>query len=271
MPELSDITQLILKHLPPSADLPRVRPLDDRSARWCLALDRHGSIISTADQSADATVASDIAHVQAAAISLRPNGRAIFLIPNTEGIVTESILEALTSNDLTRILTESVLDHTFILARGERPTDQERTTDRIATIARIESTSIEILKLDQAAKNYPHLHLLVKQQPPSRGWADMQPGTTWEALTLHDGHSNQSLLIAFTSLVKAVAFMQPAVLAGAIHDVNKIPRFDTERMIGGQHPLIINPVFERLREDHRFNFDSPAIEIDPAVALKSNE
>jgi hypothetical protein len=280
MPELLDITQLILKHLPPSADLPRVRPLDDRSARWCLALDRQGSIISAADQSADATVASDIAHVQSAVASLRPNGRAIFLIPNTEGIATESIIEALTSNDLTRILTESVLDHTFILARGERPTDQssplryedlrERTTDRIATMAQIESTSIEILNLDQAVRCYPHLHLLVKQDPPSRGWDDMPPDTIWDAMTVHDAQSNQNVLLAFTSLVKAVAFMQPAVLAGVIHGVNKLPRFETERIIGG-HLLIINPVFERLREDQRFNFDSPSIEIDPALAMKSNE
>jgi hypothetical protein len=270
MPELLDLTQLILKHLPPSADLPRVRPLDDRSARWCLALDRQGSIISVDDSEVDAAVASGIAHVQDAATSLRPNGRAIFLIPNTEGIATESIVEALTANDLTRILIESVLDHTFILARGERPTDQERTTDRIATIARIESEAIEILAIDQAAQRYLHLQVLVKQQPPSRGWADMQPNTTWEALTIQDADSDQFLLVAFTSLVKAVAFLQPAVLADVVHGINKMPRFETERIIGGQY-FIINPVFEALRENQRFNFDSPMFKIDPFLAMKSNE
>ncbi len=271
MPELSEITQLILKHLPPSADLPRVRPLDKRSARWCLALDRQGSIISSADRFADATVTSDIAHVQDAATSLRPNGRAIFLIPNTEGIATESIIEALTANDLTRILTESVLDHTFILARGERPTDQERTTDRIATIAQIDVSSIELVPAQVAAQKHPHLHLLVRQHPPSRGWADMQPNTTWQAVTLHDTQSDQVALLAFTSLVKATAFMQPAVLADVIHGVNKMPRFETDWLIDRSPAFIINPAFERLREDPRFDFNSPPIEIGPALALKSNE
>jgi hypothetical protein len=271
MPELLDITQLILKHLPPSADLPRVRPLDARSKRWCMALDRQHAIKTSSTNDVDATVASDIVHVQDAVASLRPNGRAIFLIPNKVGVTTELLTEALISNGLTRILTESVLGDSFILVRGERPTDQPRTTDRIATIAQIESAAIEILNLDQAAQRYPQVHLLVRQQPPSRGWADRQPGTTWEALTLQDAHSNQSLLIAFTSLVKAVAFMQPAALAGAIHGVNKMPRFGTERTIGWRHPLIINPVFETLREDPRFDFNSPSIEIDPALALKSNE
>ena len=285
MPELADITQLILKHLPPSADLPRVRPLDDRARRWCLALDRQHGMASTGELVVDATVASDLAHLPAAVASLRPNGRAIFLIPNAEGVTTESIVEALASNGLKRILAESVLDHSFILARGERPTDQLRTTDRMASIAQVHPL-IELFAPIDAAQRYSHLHLLVKQQPPSRGWDDMQPGTTWEAITAHDAQSNQSVLIAFTSLVKAVAFMQPAVLAGAIHDVNKLPRFETARMIGWSHALLINPTFEALRDawrptdvpverrawaDPRFDFDSPPLSIDPALALKSNE
>src|SRR5512135_1974218 len=115
MPEVLDITQLILKHLPPSADRPRVCPLDDRSHRWCLALDRQRSIQLAKDTNVDATVASDIVHVEAAVKTLRPNGRAIFVIPNGDHIVTEDIIAALTINGLTRLLTESVLDHSFVL------------------------------------------------------------------------------------------------------------------------------------------------------------
>ena len=37
----------------------------------------------------DATVASDIAHVPNAVNLLRPNGRAIFVIPNRDHIATE--------------------------------------------------------------------------------------------------------------------------------------------------------------------------------------
>ena len=271
MPELLDITQLILKHLPPSADLPRVCPLDDRSHRWCLALDRQRSIQIAKDTNVDATVASDIVHVQAAVKSLRPNGRAIFVIPNSDHIATEDIISALTISGLTRILTESVLDHSFVLARGERPTDQERTTDRIAVIAQVEPTAIELLAPIDAARRFLHLHLLVMQQPPARGWDDVQPDTTWEALSLQDTHSRQTVLLAFTSLVKAVAFMQSAVLAGAIHGVNKMPRVAAERLISWPYALMINPVFEVLREDSRFDFKSPSISIDPALALKSNE
>ncbi|HZY45312.1 MAG TPA: hypothetical protein VFF70_11235 [Anaerolineae bacterium] len=271
MPELRDITQLIVKHLPPSADLPHVRPLDDRSKRWCMALNRQHAIKTSSTADVDATVTSDVAHARAAFTYLRPNGRAIFLIPNKAGVTTELLVEALSSNGLTRILTESVLGDSFILARGERPTDQSRPTDRIAAIARIDASSIEILNLDQAAHRYPHVHLLVRQDPPSRGWDDRQPNATWQAVTLHDTQSDQVALLAFTSLVKATAFMQPAVLADVIQGVNKLPRFETGRLIDRAEAVIINPAFGTLREDQRFDFNSPAIKIDPALGLKSNE
>jgi hypothetical protein len=271
MPELLEITQLILKHLPPSADRPRVRPLDDRSRRWCLALDRARDVQLIAESDCDAVVASDIVLVQNATSILRPNGRAIFLVPNTEQVALETLIEALTSAGLVRILAEPVLGDAFLLARGECPTEHQRPTDRIAAIAQLEASPIVIADLLEIVGRYPHLHLLVEQQPPSRGWDDKPPGAIWHALTVRDVQSNQIVLPVFTSLPKAVAFMQPAILAGAIKTINKLPRFESDRLLEWRKSIIVNPTFAALREDPRFDFNSPPLEVDPLQALKSNE
>lgn len=53
--------------------------------------------------------------------------------------------------------------------------------------------------------------------------------------------------MAFTSLVKAVAFMQPAVLAGLIHDVNQMGKFRRETVEAWGRPVLVNPALDDLR------------------------
>ena len=164
-----------------------------------------------------------------------------------------------------------MLDNAFWLARGERPTEQVRTTDRIAAIAQVAATPVVVLEVGEATRRYPHLHLLVRQDPPSRGWDDLEPGTTWQAVTVREIDTDRVALLAFTSLTKAVAFMQSAVLAGIIQNVNKMPRFAKENFGKWQMPLIVNPAFETLHADARFQVDAPALQVDPMAAMKSQE
>ncbi len=271
MPELVDIVTLILKHLPPSASLPNVRACDERGRRWSMALERQGYITLADQRPFDGVIASDIAFAAEAAALLRPNGRAIFLIPNTEDVTGEALADALASAGFVRALTETVLDNAYVLARGERPTEQIRTTDRIAAIAQVSTGAVTVIELEEAERQYWSLHLLVRQHPPSRSWDDRQPNTSWQAITVRDDKTDRVVLLAFTSLVKAVTFLQPAVLARAIQNVNKLPRYEMKHFRQWNVPLIVNPVFEALREDSRFVFDAPLLEVDPLGAMRSNE
>ncbi len=271
MPELLDITTLILKHLPPSASIPNVQVCDEHSRRWSMSLERQGHITLDDDRPIDGVLASELSFAPKAVSVLRPNGRAIFLVPNTVDISPEAVIQTLTEAGLVRILIEAVLDDAYLLARGERPTEHARPTARIAAIAQLTANAIEVTEAAEIAKQYQSLHLLVRQDPPTRGWTDAQPDLTWQAITVRDTQIDRVVLLAFTSLTKAVAFMQPAVIAGAISNVNKLPRYEMDQFLKWNLPLIVNPTFEALREDQRFDFQSPSLEIDPFAALRSHE
>src|SRR5512147_2960480 len=146
MPEFFDIAQLILKHLPPSADLPNVYACDEHSRRWSMALERQGHITLNEQHVIDGVLASDLSYTVEALQRLRPNGRAIFLLPNTADVASEAVIRTLTSTGFVRILTEAVLDDAYLLARGERPTEQPRPIERMATIAGESSSRVEAIE-----------------------------------------------------------------------------------------------------------------------------
>ena len=83
----------------------------------------------------------------------------------------------------------------------------------------------------------------IRQTPNKPAWA-LKPGETveWHALALADG--GDPLLLAFSSLPNAVAFMQPAVVAGTIKDVNKVAKFS--RAVAQDWRLLVNPPLEAL-------------------------
>jgi hypothetical protein len=67
--------------------------------------------------------------------------------------------------------------------------------------------------------------------------------------------------------VKAVAYMQPAVLAGAIVGVNKVAKFPAGAAAGWPLPLLLNPSFEALREAPA----GPPLRVEPALAITGEE
>jgi len=260
---MSDIVELIAKHLPPSADRVRVRPLDMPARAWATALTAEHFVRLCDEGECDATLAADLALVSQ--VRLRPGGRAIFLLSGETRSLSD-LAAILSEAGFTRILTEPVLGGAFVLARGEPRSD---VADRSAEVAAL-GTDLTVARSVQPLPHY--LHLLVHQEPPSRGWEQPDPASiTWDAVTVRHKATGESVLLGFASLVKAVAFMKPAVLAGAIPNINKMPRYRGETVARWGVPVMVNPAFEVLREDHRYDFGSPPLRVDPRLEDKVRE
>ena len=269
MADLSQIAELITKHLPPSADRVRVRPLDEPGRVWAAALGVECLVMNEAAE-CDATLAADLGLLPH--LTLRPGGRAIFLLSNETRPLSD-LATVLAAAGLIRILTEPVLDGACVLARGEQPSMDSAATwrvpDRNAVLAAL-GMDVTVIPAGQPLPRY--LHLLVHQEPPSRGWEPSDPGpVTWDAVTIRRKATDEPVLLGFSSLVKAVAFMKPAVLAGAMPGVNMLPRYRGETAAGWGIALLVNPAFEALRDDSRYEFGSPPLRVDPRLEDKVRE
>lgn len=263
---------VMAKHLPPSASNLRLLDLDGRSGGM-LAKSRAdiqvtrlpAARLQAAPLGAnciDAIVAYDIAPtaalLQSALDILRPGGRFIALQPS--GNVSEKHALALSACGFVRILVEPALDGIGVLLRGEK---SHLTADVMARIQGVASADADALTLDGFRGRY--IHLLVQRRPNKPAWA-LMPGETfrWRAAAVHRGE--EWALLGFSSLPKAVAFLQPAVLAGAIHDINKVGKFS--RATAGQWTwdLIINPTLDAIAGGQL-----AYLEIDPATAEAPDE
>jgi hypothetical protein len=174
--------------------------------------------------SADAVTALDIpldaALLGSALAALRPGGRFIYI--STQGAAGPEWVNTLTDAGFTRILVEPAFESSGVLARGEKPHTAQATLARIAQTAARDDSAPGL-----AAYSGRYVHLLIRQTPNKPAWA-LTPGerVSWEAAALDSGDG--PALLAFSSLPKAVAFMQPAVLAGHISGVNKVGKFSRE-------------------------------------------
>lgn len=263
MPELREMAQVIARHLPPSAERVRVCPLDAPSRAWAAALAAENFAVLCEEDECDATLAADLTLVSL--VRLRPGGRAIFLLPG-EARSLPDLAAILAEAGFTRILAEPVLGGAFTLARGE---PRSTVLDRPAE-ARAPGADLTSARPDQPLPRY--LHLLVHQEPPARGWE--QPGAasiSWEAMTVRDRTNAQPVLLGFSSLVRAVAFMKSAVLESAIPNINKLPRYRGETVAGWGLPVMVNPTFEVLCADTQYEFGTPPLRVDPRLEDKVRE
>jgi hypothetical protein len=162
-----------------------------------------------------------------------------------------------------------------VLLRGERPHTTTDTLERIQQVARGDGDT-----LDFAAYKGRYVFLLVRQTPNKPAWK-LQPGEaiTWHAAAVESPPSllsvvgtlyatsapnaNAVTVLAFSSLPKAVAFMQPAVMSGLIKDVNKVARFSREMAQTWSWSLLLNPTLDLL-EGRRLVFIS--VDVDSAEA-----
>jgi len=192
--------------------------------------------------------------------ALRPGGRLIIidlaLVPGRDQV------ERLAGAGYTRILVEAVSDDSSAgaLLRGEKA---HTTADTLARI-RVAAQHDDLLT-DLDAYPGRYLHLLIRQTPNKPAWA-LRPDEAldWHAVAVM--LDDQPALLAFSSLAKAVAFMQPAVLAGHIRDMNKVGKFSAQTARAWTLPLLLNPD-HALLADHAQRL----VPVDPATAEQPDE
>lgn len=244
----------LLKHLPPSAARLQLLDWSDGTLgeelpdwRADLEITRCRSEAAVAPDSADAIIAFDQAlnadALAAGLRALRAGGRLIAVDP--VGTLDSTYLARLESAGYTRILVEAAIDDPNVadapigvLLRGEKPHTTADTLARVQIGAARDSSSG--MGVDLAAYAGKYVHVLIRQTPNRPAWASVPDADIiWEAAALSD---EPLTLLAFSSLPKAVAFMQSAVLRGQIIGVNKIAKFSAERArLVWTHPARINP------------------------------
>lgn len=240
--------EAMAKHLPPSAAALRLIDVNGAAGDTLSTLRADLDLVAVnGDQwtleteCADAVVAygRDLDHdlLGAAMKALRPGGRLV--VVNPYGSVDEERVKQLESAGYTRILVETGIEcplPTGVLMRGEKP---HVTTDTLERIQLVASKDDEAVDFNDYKGRY--IHLLIVQTPNKPVWALSEGETVqWQAVTVNGA------MLAFSSLPKAVAFMQPAVLAGTISGVHKVAKFSKATAQGWTQPVMLNPAPEIL-------------------------
>ena len=260
----AELIALMLKQLPPSAsELTLLDVGGHCSAQFMVQRrdlnSRSVHCLPTGTSDADAIVALDqplsADFLTAACACLRPGGRLI--IGWRHGSPSAQQQLTLEGAGFVRILIE--VQGEALLLRGERPHDAESSLERIRQVADGDVVT------DPSSWPGRYVHLLVKQTPDRPPWA-LREGEAlrWQALTV--GAGGEQKLLAFSSLPRAVAFLQPAVLQGSIRDVNKVGKFARETARNWSLRLLLNPAPDVL-EQHM----TGKVDVDPATAAASDE
>jgi hypothetical protein len=261
------------KHLPPSGATLHLLDLDGQASPVLTNL-RADLAVQTATpetlpaESVDAVVAfgGEVAEqtLVAALHALRRGGRLIITNPDGEPNATQvQMLERL---GYTRILVQAGVECPMpvgVMMRGEKPHITEDTLERIDDVAAGDD-AVALNLADVAAYRGRYLYLLVQQSPNKPVWKlTPQDVITWQAVTIA---GEPPTLLAFSSLPRAVSFMQPTVLAGRIRDVNKVAKFSKATAQTWTLPVLLNPTVDAL-DAHTLG----RISIDPATAESSDE
>ena len=190
--------------------------------------------------------------------ALREGGRLIALQPR--GAVNERHWRLLQDHGYVRMLIEPALDELGVLIRGEKPHATTDTRARIQSVAHGDGDA-----LDVAHFRGRYFHLLIQQHPNKPVWK-LAPGEeiAWRAAAIR--RDSTPVLLGFSSLPKAVGFMQPAVLAGFISDINKVGKFKVERARALEWSIILNPTLDSLRSQAL-----AFVDIDPSLAEAPDE
>lgn len=252
-PRLSRLLiEAMAKHLPPSAS--RLRVLDINGAA--------GAVLASLRQDLDVqAISGDVGQWSSAVVppasydavvaygyalnavflalvldALRPGGRLIVVNPNGE--VMPALGQQLEQNGYVRILVETAAEcplPTGVLMRGEKAHSTADTHERVLVAAAQDADA-----LDWSAYKGHYVHLLIAQTPNKPAWR-LLPGEviTWSAAAVESLHGQT--LLAFSSLPKAVAFMQPSVMEGRISGVNKVAKFSRAAAMAWAHPFLLNP------------------------------
>ncbi|MBK8026752.1 MAG: hypothetical protein IPK19_36550 [Chloroflexi bacterium] len=197
----------------------------------------------------DAVVSFDVALAEPflgdALRLLRPGGRLITvdsaIDPDTQAVST---LEA---SGYVRILVETGAECPLPvgrLARGEKSHVNDDTRARV----RVALMDNRLAPADLAAFRGRYVHLLIRQTPNLPVWKlERGQRIEWNAVALR--HDDQPVLLAFSSLPAAVAFMQEAVLKGTIRDVNKVAKFKRPSAQDWNRPVLLDARADQFQSD----------------------
>ena len=253
------------KHLPPSATHLRLLDINGQAASAFLQHDLEVTTVNgaaanwrLASSAFDAAVAMDVDLspnlLAVCLMALRPGGRLI--VGQTTGQASTEQVHLLENAGYTRVLVEAILGRSVLL-RGEKPHTEAHTVDRIKQVAdRDEASSLADFK-------GRYVHLLIRQTPNKPVWSlRSDEVVSWQAAAVAD--DTGPVLLAFSSLPKAVALMQPAVMQGIIQDVNKVGKFN--RATAQNWSLLLNPDLDTL-------VDKPIVfvPVDPDLAEAPDE
>lgn len=238
------LIEAMAKHLPPSGSVLRLVDVLGRAAPVLSRLRPDIEVIYTPQKNAGWRIAANTADavvaynqhpsadlLKSALRVLRPGGR--FVVMNAELAPSQEYVTSLETANFTRILVESGIEEPSpygALIRGEKPHTEPRTIERIKQVTA------------QEAQPRPsrYVHLLIHQTPHKPAWR-MTPDDkiVWQAVAV--AGDNETVLLTFSSLPKAVEFMQFAVMAGYLTNVNKIAKFKWDVVKLWSQPTILNP------------------------------
>lgn len=262
--------EVMARHLPPSASAMQLVDINGRCG-MILAESREDLEIQSAlpqalaqlpASSIDAVAAFDTRlsdNLLSCTLEiLRPGGRFIAVLSNES--VDEIWVRLLRSHGYVRILVEAAVDGLGVLMRGEKAHQTDDTLQRIGAVAIADDDL-----LDLASYRGRYLHLLIRQSPNKPVWQlRSDENISWHALSMQDDARHR--LLAFSSLPKAVGFMQQAVLAGATHDINKVGKFNKDTALAWPWDLLLNPKPELLQDSQH-----SWLVIDPESAAAPDE
>jgi hypothetical protein len=259
---------MFAKHLPPSPGLPRVWALDDNAAAelpaeielWHPSAEgggQGGDAIVGYTPPAEGDFARWLGH-------LRPGGRLILALSAAHPAEPEAVLDALQAAGYIHCLVEVHADLT--LYRGERP-PLGSSVERVQSLSTVQAARIPEAEHKGIIPN-PFVFLLIHQTPNKPAWT-LAPGEKieWRAATVIDPATHRPVLLAFSSLVKAVAFMQKAVVAKWLSGVNKMGKFHVEVARTWPLPYALNLEFDAVRGLAL----GPRLEVDPRAAITGEE
>ena len=243
--------EAMAKHLPPSASELCLLDIngETKDVLSDLRADLHITAVSgrvdlwgkrdIASDSVDAIIAYGYvindAFLDRALDALRSGGRLI--VVNPDGNVNPALGHRLEDRGYVRILVETAVESPLsagVLIRGEKAHVTDDTLARIQGVASQDDTQQTL-----ASFKGRYVHFLVKQTPNKPVWRLSEDDEIkWQAIAVQ--MDNGLALLGFSSLPRSVGFMQPAILAGKIKDVNKVGKFSRETVASWHDTIIVN-------------------------------
>lgn len=206
---------------------------------------------SLAPDSVDVLTAYDMglsqAFLRATRTALRPGGRLI--VVNPRGEATPKLVKLLEDAGFIHIFVEAALDQprpVGVLVRGEKP--GWKAAGRIMPEA-----SPAVMPAEKRQERF--VHLLISQKVS----VENNNALVWQAAAV--AGDDETVMLAFSSLAKAIQFMQPAVVTGRIQDVNKVAKFNWSVAKSWPHPFMLNPTDDILE-----SYPAVFVPVDPATA-----